>query len=73
MKVVDPDLSLLRARGGEVLLLKQQISEYEITVQKIVLLQEESVCLVGTYLIFVTDATDGVCVNFFVRCNFFPD
>ena len=58
MKVVDPDLSLLRARGGEVLLLKQQISEYEITVQKIVLLQEESVCLVGTILFIAFDENE---------------
>ena len=33
MKVVEPDLSLLRARGGEVLLLKQQRSEYGIICQ----------------------------------------
>ena len=58
MKVVDPDLSLLRARGGEVLLLKQQISEYEITVQKIVLLQEESVCLVGSILFIAFDENE---------------
>ena len=58
MKVVDPDLSLLRARGGEVLLLKQQISEYEITVQKIVLLQEESVRLVGTILFIAFDENE---------------
>ena len=58
MKVVEPDLSLLRARGGEVLLLKQQISEYEITVQKIVLLQEESVCLVGSILFIAFDENE---------------